>query len=40
MVELGHLQDLDVFFTDLPPPAPFAPLLQQAGVECVVADSD
>ena len=40
MVELGHLQDLDVFFTDLPPPEPFAPLLQQAGVECVVADSD
>jgi DeoR family glycerol-3-phosphate regulon repressor len=38
MVELGNLRDLDVFFTDRPPPEPFPDLMAQAGVECVVAE--
>ena len=38
MVELGHLRDIDVLFTDAEPPAPFAELLNKAEVSCVVAD--
>ena len=37
MVELGNLNDLDVFFTDQPPPDAFAERMTQAGVQCVVA---
>ncbi len=37
MVELGHLRDIDVFFTDQAPPANYSDLLSQADVECVVA---
>jgi len=40
MVELARLDELDLFFTDRPPPAPFDQLLAQSHVECVVADSD
>ncbi|MDP4622246.1 MAG: DeoR family transcriptional regulator [Hydrogenophaga sp.] len=37
MVELGALNDVDILFTDEPPPQPFVDLLSQANVECVVA---
>jgi DeoR family transcriptional regulator, glycerol-3-phosphate regulon repressor len=37
MVELGHVRQLDRLFTDAPPPPPFGLLLEEAGVECVVA---
>ncbi|MCW5653925.1 DeoR/GlpR family DNA-binding transcription regulator [Hydrogenophaga sp.] len=37
MVELARLDDLDVLFTDQPPPAPFGELLAQGDVECMVA---
>jgi DeoR family transcriptional regulator, glycerol-3-phosphate regulon repressor len=37
MVELARLDDLDVLFTDAPPPPPFSELLEQSHVECVVA---
>ena len=40
MVELARLDDIDVVFTDLPPPPPFADLLAQANVECVRAGVD
>ena len=40
MVEVGSLQDLDVFFTDQAPPDAFAERMLQAGVECVVAGSN
>ncbi len=39
MVQLGHLSDIDVLFTDAPPPQPYPDLMDQAGVECVVAAS-
>lgn len=38
MVELGHLRDIDILFTDTEPPQPFAELLAKAEVSCVVAD--
>lgn len=38
MVEVGHVHDIDVLFTDASPPAPFDHLLTQGHVECVVAD--
>lgn len=38
MVELGHLRDIDILFTDAEPPAPFLDLLATAEVSCVVAD--
>jgi DeoR family transcriptional regulator, glycerol-3-phosphate regulon repressor len=38
MVELAQLSQVDVLFTDHAPPAAFAPLLADAGVQCVVAD--
>lgn len=39
MVELGPLSDIDLLFTDAPPPDEFSALLSQSAVECVVADS-
>jgi DeoR family glycerol-3-phosphate regulon repressor len=38
MVELVRLDDVDVLFTDEPPPQPFDALLTQGDVECVVAE--
>jgi DeoR family glycerol-3-phosphate regulon repressor len=38
MVELGQLSQVDMLYTDAPPPAPFHALLAEAGVTCVVAD--
>ena len=37
MVELGPLRDIDILFTDEPPPPAFTELLSKADVECVVA---
>ena len=37
MVGLGQLQDIDVLFTDEPPPARFLELMALAHVECVIA---
>ena len=37
MVELARLDEVDVLFTDEPPPPPFDTLLTQGDVECVVA---
>ena len=37
MVELARFDDIDVVFTDAPPPHPFDSLLAQGNVECVVA---
>ena len=39
MVEVARLAQIDALFTDAPPPAPFAALLAEAEVRCVVADS-
>ncbi len=38
MVELARLDQLDMLFTDLVPPAPFPALLAQAGVNCVTCN--
>lgn len=38
MVELARLDEVDVVFTDTPPPPPFDTLLAQGDVECVIAD--
>ncbi len=38
MVQLAPLGDIDRLFTDAEPPEIFAPLMAQAGVECVIAD--
>ena len=40
MVELARLDEVDVLFTDEPPPPPFDALLTQGDVECVVAGRD
>lgn len=37
MVELAKLHQIDRLFTDAPPPADFAHLLQEAEVQCIVA---
>jgi DeoR family glycerol-3-phosphate regulon repressor len=37
MVELARLEQVDRLFTDAPPPAPFDALLQDAGIDVVVA---
>jgi DeoR family glycerol-3-phosphate regulon repressor len=37
MVELARLDEIDVLFTDAPPPEPFGELMAQADVQCVVA---
>lgn len=39
MVELAHISAIDVLFTDQKPPEHFNELIQQSGVECVVADT-
>ena len=38
MVQLAPLADIDMVFTDAPPPDSFVALMTQAGVDCVVAD--
>lgn len=38
MVEVCRLDQIDVLYTDQPPPPPFASLLADAGVACRVAD--
>jgi DeoR family glycerol-3-phosphate regulon repressor len=38
MVELATLSQIDRLFTDAPTPEPFPALLQEAAVECTVAD--
>jgi len=38
MVELAQLSQVDMLYTDAPPPAPFHALLAEAGVTCVVAE--
>jgi len=40
MVELARLDNLDRLYTDAPPPEPFPQLLAEAGVQCIVAESD
>ncbi len=37
MVEVARFAQIDKLFTDTAPPAPFPPLLSQAGVACVIA---
>jgi DeoR family transcriptional regulator, glycerol-3-phosphate regulon repressor len=37
MVELAHLNQVDILFTDSPPPEEFVTLLEDAGVTCNVA---
>jgi DeoR family glycerol-3-phosphate regulon repressor len=39
MVELARLDQIDMLFTDLPPPAPFPALLVEAGVTCVTCEA-
>jgi DeoR family glycerol-3-phosphate regulon repressor len=36
-VHPARLDEIDVLFTDSPPPEPYPALLQEAAVECVVA---
>ncbi len=38
MVEVARLAQIDTLFTDAPPPEPFAALLAEADVRCIVAD--
>jgi DeoR family glycerol-3-phosphate regulon repressor len=37
MVKLARLDEVDMLFTDQPPPEPFPALLAEAGVQCEVA---
>ncbi|QNP50124.1 DeoR/GlpR family DNA-binding transcription regulator [Diaphorobacter aerolatus] len=37
MIELARLGQIDVLYTDVEPPAPYAALLEEAGVRCVIA---
>jgi DeoR family glycerol-3-phosphate regulon repressor len=37
MVHQARMDEIDMLFTDEPPPEAFVPLLAEAGVECVVA---
>ncbi|MDP2826939.1 MAG: DeoR/GlpR family DNA-binding transcription regulator [Sulfuritalea sp.] len=37
MVELARLDQVDVLYTDAPPPSPFPTLMSEAGVTCFVA---
>jgi DeoR family transcriptional regulator, glycerol-3-phosphate regulon repressor len=39
MVEVGHLDQVDMLFTDAPPPEPFAALLAEAGVQLVTCEA-
>ena len=38
MVQLAQLAQIDRLFTDAPPPEPFPALLQEAQVQCTIAD--
>ena len=40
MVELARLDQVDVLYTDEPPPEPFPALLAEAGVACVTCAAD
>ncbi|MGN6525209.1 MAG: DeoR/GlpR family DNA-binding transcription regulator [Burkholderiaceae bacterium] len=40
MVELARFDQVDMLFTDAPPPSPFPTLLAQAGVTCVDCQED
>ncbi len=40
MVELGHVNELDRFFTDKTPPEPFTKLFENAGLQCDIAQAD
>ena len=40
MVRLGHLSDIDVFFTDVPPPENIVRILSEGNVELHVVDSE
>ena len=40
MVELARFDQIDMLFTDAAPPAPFAALLAEAGVNCVTCTED
>ena len=40
MVELARLDEIDVLFTNSPPPPPFDELMAQGNVQCVVANAD
>jgi DeoR family glycerol-3-phosphate regulon repressor len=40
MVELARFDQVDMLFTDAPPPSPFPTLLAQAGVTCVDCHED
>jgi DeoR family glycerol-3-phosphate regulon repressor len=40
MVELAPFDQVDMLFTDAPPPAPFPHLLREAGVNCVTCGSE
>lgn len=37
MIELARLDQIDVLYTNAAPPPPYATLLQEAGVQCVIA---
>lgn len=37
-VQIGRLEDIDIFVTDQPPPAPIAARCRDAGVQLIVAD--
>ncbi|WP_423457690.1 DeoR/GlpR family DNA-binding transcription regulator [Ottowia sp. VDI28] len=37
MIELARLDQIDILFTDAQPPSPYAALLAEAGVKCVIA---
>lgn len=40
IVELGNLMELDVLFTDQPPPADFLEMMEKTKVECVIASDN
>ena len=40
MVRVAHLRDVDMVFTDAPPPAGVARMIRDEGVQLFVADSD
>jgi DeoR family glycerol-3-phosphate regulon repressor len=40
MVELARLDDIDVLFTDQPPPSPFDEQLALGNVKCVLCDTE
>ncbi|MET4577918.1 DeoR/GlpR family DNA-binding transcription regulator [Ottowia thiooxydans] len=37
MIELARLDQIDILFTEAHPPSPYAALLEEAGVRCVIA---